>query len=214
MVKRATNTSITVEMDVDEAHGGTGQSTWTQGDIPYSDATDSLAKLGKGTASQTLKMNSGATAPEWVTNDETEGGTGQTSYTQGDVLYSDATDSLAKLGKGTEGQAFSMGASNIPAWSVGGTWGAELSKTTDYTILDADMGKLVYLSSSATADTVFTLNTTPSNKDTVWVCNQDPTVRLTVEDNGGTDLVYLYLADGVYKFTYSTIMAAWSIANA
>ena len=37
-----------------------------QGDILYHGATD-YARLAKGTASQTLKMNAGATAPEWVT---------------------------------------------------------------------------------------------------------------------------------------------------
>jgi len=36
------------------------------GDIYYR-ASGALARLAKGTGSQTLKMNSGATAPEWVT---------------------------------------------------------------------------------------------------------------------------------------------------
>ena len=38
----------------------------TQGDILYRDGSG-LQKLAKGTASQVLKMNSGATAPEWGT---------------------------------------------------------------------------------------------------------------------------------------------------
>jgi len=37
-----------------------------QGDILYHDGTK-LVRLAKGTAGQTLKMNAGATAPEWVT---------------------------------------------------------------------------------------------------------------------------------------------------
>jgi len=36
------------------------------GDIIYYDGTK-FVRLPKGTASQTLKMNAGATAPEWVT---------------------------------------------------------------------------------------------------------------------------------------------------
>ena len=36
------------------------------GDVLYYNGTD-YVRLGAGTASQTLKMNSGATAPEWVT---------------------------------------------------------------------------------------------------------------------------------------------------
>ena len=39
----------------------------TQGDILYYAASGAPTRLAKGSASQTLKMNSGATAPEWVT---------------------------------------------------------------------------------------------------------------------------------------------------
>ena len=38
-----------------------------QGDIIYADGTDTIDRLAKGTASQVLTMNSGATAPGWVT---------------------------------------------------------------------------------------------------------------------------------------------------
>ena len=44
-------------------NGGTGQSTYTQGDILIASATDTLAKLAKGTDNQQLKMTS--TVPEW-----------------------------------------------------------------------------------------------------------------------------------------------------
>ena len=37
------------------------------GDILYATAADTLSRLPKGTAGQDLRMNSGATAPEWVT---------------------------------------------------------------------------------------------------------------------------------------------------
>ena len=39
----------------------------TQGDILYYAASGAPTRLPKGSGSQTLKMNSGATAPEWVT---------------------------------------------------------------------------------------------------------------------------------------------------
>jgi hypothetical protein len=50
------------------AQGGTDISTTltTQGDMLYRDGSG-LQKLAKGTASQELRMNSGATAPEWFT---------------------------------------------------------------------------------------------------------------------------------------------------
>jgi hypothetical protein len=57
------------------ADGGTGQTTataafdalaptTTQGDLIYYDGSDNV-RLAKGTGTQVLKMNSGATAPEW-----------------------------------------------------------------------------------------------------------------------------------------------------
>jgi len=47
--------------------GGTGQTSWTQGDLLYASGANALGKLDKGAASQVLQMNSGATAPEWAT---------------------------------------------------------------------------------------------------------------------------------------------------
>ena len=47
--------------------GGTTLTGYTAGDILYASSTTALAKLAKGTTEQTLKMNTAATAPEWVT---------------------------------------------------------------------------------------------------------------------------------------------------
>jgi len=47
----------------------------------------------------------------------TYGGTNITAYTKGDILYSDATDSLAKLSKGTENYVLTMSGADIPQWS-------------------------------------------------------------------------------------------------
>ena len=46
-------------------YGGTGLTSYTAGDTLYASATDTLAKLAKGTANQMYGMNTGATAPEW-----------------------------------------------------------------------------------------------------------------------------------------------------
>ena len=49
------------------ARGGTNLGSYTQGDLLYATGATTLAKLAKGSAAQTLKMNAGATAPEWTT---------------------------------------------------------------------------------------------------------------------------------------------------
>lgn len=45
------------------------------------------------------------------------GGTGQTSYATGDILYSSATNTLAKLGVGSTGQVLTV-AGGVPTWAA------------------------------------------------------------------------------------------------
>ena len=53
-----------------------------------------------------------------------KGGTGLTTYTTGDILYSNATNSLAKLSIGTSGKVLQVNGSGVPVWSDidGGTY--------------------------------------------------------------------------------------------
>lgn len=107
----------------------------TAGDTIYYDGTD-YKRLAIGTASQVLKVNSGATAPEWAAGVSTpvsvaNGGTGQTTATaafdalaptttQGDVIYHNGTDNV-RLAKGTAYQQLRMNSgATAPEW--GGAW--------------------------------------------------------------------------------------------
>jgi len=51
---------------VTEVYGGTGQSTWTTGDVPYASGANTLAKLGIGGVNQQLRVSAGG-IPEWFT---------------------------------------------------------------------------------------------------------------------------------------------------
>jgi len=51
--------------------------------------------------------------------EETNGGTGQSTFTTGDVLYSDGADSLTKLPIGTEGYILSS-SGGVPQWTAAG----------------------------------------------------------------------------------------------
>jgi hypothetical protein len=53
---------------LDTADGGTGLTSYTAGDLVYYASGTTLTKLAKGSANQVLAMNSGASAPEWVTS--------------------------------------------------------------------------------------------------------------------------------------------------
>ena len=65
-VVQVTNSTLstTVLPVVPETKGGTGQITYTQGDILYSDASNSLAKLAIGDANQILQVNTDV--PGWT----------------------------------------------------------------------------------------------------------------------------------------------------
>jgi len=78
--------TITVAGTLAEGSGGTNQTTYTKGDILFSDATNSLDKLGIGGTGDVLKTSSGG-IPEWgsvtgsgtVTSVAVAGGTGLSS---------------------------------------------------------------------------------------------------------------------------------------
>lgn len=81
------------------ANGGTNITSYTAGDILYATGSTTLAKLAKGTAGQTLKMNSGATAPEWAAGGG--GATATHAYTN--------QSSTSYRGTGTSGTGIDVG---------------------------------------------------------------------------------------------------------
>lgn len=46
------------------------------------------------------------------------GGTGQTSYTIGDIIYASNTTSISKLGIGTSGQVLTVSGGGLPSWAA------------------------------------------------------------------------------------------------
>jgi len=56
----------TAKIANDQVTGAKLNPPLVQGDIIYADGTDTITRLAKGTATQVLAINSGATAPEWV----------------------------------------------------------------------------------------------------------------------------------------------------
>ena len=71
VIKSGSATDIGVPADNTVSAGKTDISL-VQGDIIYSNGTDSWTRLAKGTAGQVLKVNSGATAPEWAADTNTQ----------------------------------------------------------------------------------------------------------------------------------------------
>jgi hypothetical protein len=131
-----TGQTISLTGTVAPTNGGTGVNTVTTGDLLYGSATNTWGKLALGSAYKSLVVNGAGTQVEWnaVALDQagavsgalpaTSGGTGQTAYTVGDILYSGATNTLAKLAGNTSTtkkiliQTGTGSASAAPVWDT------------------------------------------------------------------------------------------------
>jgi len=98
----------------------------TLGDIAYRSSTANVnTRLPLGTAGQVLKVNSGATAPEWAT-DAT--GMSNPMTTTGDTIYSSSGSTPARLAIGSTGNVLTV-AGGVPTWAApaGGSWSQSAS---------------------------------------------------------------------------------------
>lgn len=133
-----------------EAYGGTNQSTYTQGDILYASAANTLSKLAKGTNGQFLKI--GATIPEWATITSTLGvktkAFADSPYT---IL---AGDDLILVD--TSGGAVTL---TLPASSGGGKVYRVKKTTSDFTAITVARAGSDTIQDVATGGTSATLHT-------------------------------------------------------
>ncbi len=117
--------------------GGTGLTSYTEGDLLYASADNVLAKLPHGSSGDILRMNGTGTLPEWRTMytatspivltggttfeltavPENLGGTGQSGYNSGDMLFCNVANTLTKINIGSAGQVLKVSsATTLPAW--------------------------------------------------------------------------------------------------
>ena len=108
-----TSQTISLTGTVAATNGGTGVNTVTTGDLLYGSGTNTWGKLAAGAGYKSLVMNAGGTNVEWnavALNQSgavsgalgaTNGGTGQSSYAVGDILYSGLANTLSKLSGNT-----------------------------------------------------------------------------------------------------------------
>jgi hypothetical protein len=84
----------------------------------------------------------------------TSGGTSQSTYTTGDLLYSSATNTLSKLGIGLTGQVLTVSAGGVPTWSAAAASGVTTISfgTTGLTPNSATGGAVTVAGTLATAN--------------------------------------------------------------
>jgi hypothetical protein len=157
----STSSSALVAGTLPVAAGGTNVTSFTANGIVYGNGTSALGVTAAGTTGQVLVGNTGSSptwgslsgsavttfqtslsglTPSTATSGAvtlagtlgaTSGGTGLSSYTTGDIIYSSATNTLAKLPIGTNGYVLSI-ASGIPSWVANTASGVSYTKT-DFT---------------------------------------------------------------------------------
>lgn len=156
-----TNGANTINL---EAAGGSGASTFNTGS---GTATASGGAITLAGSTYIATTGSGSTATFTLTGTipYSNGGTGQSSWTKGDLLYASATNTISKLAIGSTGQTLTV-AAGLPSWASGGGGGittldAGSGSATGSTVTIAGDG--ANISTSATSATLtVTMSATPT----------------------------------------------------
>jgi len=110
-----------------EANGGTGQTSYTTGDLLFASGAATLSKLADVATGNALISGGVGVAPSWGkvgltthvtgTLDVGNGGTGITSYAVGDIVYASGSAVLSKLAGVAAGNVLlSGGVNTAPSW--------------------------------------------------------------------------------------------------
>lgn len=186
--------------------------------VLISDATDNNAKfvsisqlttaVGGGTVTSVdgsggstgLTLTGGAITTSGTltlggTLNETSGGTGQSTYTTGDILYADASNSLTKLAIGSAGKVLKVNGSGVPAWATDSNAGGTVTSITP--AADSGSGTAITTSGTLTLSSSNALITT-SVSGTTWK------ISTTATSNVGT-VTSVTAGDGMTQSGTSTV---------
>lgn len=120
---------LTDNATVTAAQGGTGNASYTTGDLLYASAATTLSRLADVATTNVLISGGVGVAPNWGkvalgsavsgTVPVANGGVGLTSYTTGDILYASSGATLAALNDAAAGKFLrAAGAGIVPAYST------------------------------------------------------------------------------------------------
>jgi hypothetical protein len=183
---------------------------------------------GTNTGDQTITLTgdvtgsgTGSFATTLATVGATKGGTGQTTYTTGDILYASATNTLSKLAVGSTGQVLTV-AAGVPSWAASSGGGG-----TSYTLQPVRVSSTANLSLSGTStidsiavvagDRILVRHQTTASQNGVYVVAAGAWTRATDFNDGSTNAIlgtiipvkdgYFY-GGAVFTFNYSSAIPA------
>lgn len=126
-----------ISVPLTASQGGTGQTSYTTGDILYASGVTTLSKLADVATGNALISGGVGVAPSWGKIELTthvsgtlpvaNGGTNITSYAVGDIIYASGATTLSKLADVATGNVLRSGGVGVaPAWG-------KVALTTDIT---------------------------------------------------------------------------------
>jgi hypothetical protein len=156
----STNSTFVTTGTLSALNGGTGISSYNIGDLLYGSGSSALGKLAAVSTGSVLVSNGVNTAPSWdnvdLTNSVknilavTNGGLGQSSFTNNTLIYYTGTN-MASMPTGTAGQYLKSTGSGAPAW--GNIVSADVTSSLGYTplhnVTPGYTGSSVYVSTSS-----------------------------------------------------------------
>ncbi len=158
-------------------------------------------------------LNAGATTLSSLTLttalSATNGGTGQSSYTTGDILYASGANTLSKLPIGNAGEVLKI-AGGIPSWGTdlssgggtGGTWSTTTSQVTGTLInYPNNTSDIVVIGSTATTSAEYWFDPNAGItylSGNVGIGTVAPLAKVTIADTLGSGARYLDIGDDSY----------------
>lgn len=139
-----TLTTLNLTNALGAIYGGTGQSTYTTGDLLYSSASNTLAKLAIGTANYILTVNSGGTNVQWSapSSISVSTATNLAGGVAGSVPYQSGASTTTFLGIGAADRVMTS-SGTAPQWvtALTGLTGVSSSSITNTGLTS---GRVVY----------------------------------------------------------------------
>ena len=116
----ATTGAVSLAGTLDAGYGGTGQSTYTIGDILYASAATTLSKLSAGTAGQVLSANGAASNPTWLNQSSIAAGsaTNVAGGVANKVLYQSGAGATAFIDAPTIASTYLSWTGSAFAWAA------------------------------------------------------------------------------------------------
>ena len=213
-----TLTTLNLTNALGAIYGGTGQSTYTTGDLLYSSASNTLSKLAIGTANYILTVNSAGTNVQWSAPSaiSVSTATNLAGGVAGSVPYQSGASTTTFLGIGAADRVMTSSGS-APQWvtALTGLTGVSSSSITNTSLTS---GRVVYSSTGGLQTNSANLTFDGTTLTTAGLSNSGTSALVKLVTVGGTSFsgttvfapatpAKLYMGTGTVTDTTSAIGA-------